>query len=247
MSTAEELLCKKGWRLGQSLWMLWGILTFGFLAFIGWGYISLKARKWTWGIIAMALLACTITYVVVVTPLNLPGKNEVGTAEQERMSSFLGGTIMAYWAASTVGAWIVNRRWLTWRAHAVAVTANQRPIVADQYITARVESTLDPLTSGVGALPSKQPEASQPGATVDKVDINSASREDFLSLPGITEESADAIIAARSRVGSFQNPSDLVTLAGVKPHIFAGVQSSLLASPPPVSPPPRDAGRRLEF
>lgn len=247
MSTAEELLCKKWWRLGQSIWMLWGVLTLGFLAFIGWGYIALKAKKWTWGLIAALLLACTITYIVLVTPLNLPGKNEVGTAEQERMSSFLGGIIMTYWVASTIGAWIVNRRWLTWRAHTVAGTANKRPAVADQFAAARVESALDPIASAVDALPSGQPDASRIAATADKVDVNSASREDFLSLPGITEESADAIITARSQVGSFQSPSDLVTLAGVKPHIFAGVQGSLLANPRPASPQPRDPGRRLEF
>ena len=38
----------KGWEMRNSIWMLWAILTFGFLNYVSFYYISyrVKQRKW---------------------------------------------------------------------------------------------------------------------------------------------------------------------------------------------------------
>lgn len=80
------------------------------------------------------------------------------------------------------------------------------------------------------------------------IDLNTATRDQLVTLPGIDLAWADHIIATRSRVGGFTNPADLVTAASVQPHVFAGIRDRLVATPPAVPEPaiPAD-GRRLEF
>lgn len=82
-------------------------------------------------------------------------------------------------------------------------------------------------------------------------DLNTASREELTSLPGIDSAWADHIIATRERVGMFQDTAELVTVASMQPHIFAALRGRLRVAPSgPVASPRTQAptsGRRLEF
>ncbi|WP_178139197.1 ComEA family DNA-binding protein [Hathewaya proteolytica] len=49
----------------------------------------------------------------------------------------------------------------------------------------------------------------------DKVNINLASKEELMKLPGVGEVKAEAIIQYRSESGNFQSPEDLKNVSGI--------------------------------
>ncbi len=55
-----------------------------------------------------------------------------------------------------------------------------------------------------------------------KIDINSASAETLMLLPGIGEVRAAAIIAYREAHGGFGSVSELLEIEGIGPRILAG-------------------------
>ena len=48
------------------------------------------------------------------------------------------------------------------------------------------------------------------------IDINTATVEEFNSLPGISDAMAEAIIKERQRLGGFSSPNDLMRVKGIK-------------------------------
>lgn len=90
--------------------------------------------------------------------------------------------------------------------------------------------------------------ASGATAAAAPIDLNTATREQLASLPGIDSAWADHIIATRQHIGGFASPADLVTAASVQPHVFADIRDRLVANPPAAPEhATRPDGRRLEF
>lgn len=54
----------------------------------------------------------------------------------------------------------------------------------------------------------------------DTVNINRASKEDLVTLPGIGESRADAIIARREEKGTFTSIEEIKDVAGIGDGIF---------------------------
>jgi DNA uptake protein ComE-like DNA-binding protein len=89
------------------------------------------------------------------------------------------------------------------------------------------------------------------------LDINTASQEQLAAIPGIDAETAAHVVAARDQLGGFGDTTELVTRAGVKPHIFAQLQGRISMSTasgapamnPTAAQPVRgpENGRRLQF
>ena len=74
------------------------------------------------------------------------------------------------------------------------------------------------------AEPSSQdtPEASQPSAQ-GKIDLNTATKEELMTLPGIGEKRAADIIADREANGPFRIPEDLTRVSGIGEGILEGL------------------------
>jgi DNA uptake protein ComE-like DNA-binding protein len=73
------------------------------------------------------------------------------------------------------------------------------------------------------AKPAKATTAAPAKHAMSKVDINSATREELMQLPGINEATADKIIAARP----FKSKNDLVTKSIVTKAEYSKVSSRL--------------------
>ncbi len=69
------------------------------------------------------------------------------------------------------------------------------------------------------------------------IDINSASRDDLMSLDGIGEVRADAIIRARP----FKTKGDLVERRLIPEALYEKIADKVMARPPPAAPPARPA------
>ena len=67
------------------------------------------------------------------------------------------------------------------------------------------------------------------------IDLNSASRDDLMSLDGIGEVRADAIIRARP----FKAKTELVERRLIPEALYDKIADKVMARPPPAAPPAR--------
>jgi DNA uptake protein ComE-like DNA-binding protein len=80
-----------------------------------------------------------------------------------------------------------------------------------------------------------RPAAPPPAANL--IDLNSASRDDLMSLDGIGEVRADAIIRARP----FKAKTELVERRLIPEALYEKIADKVMARPPPAAPPTRPA------
>ena len=78
------------------------------------------------------------------------------------------------------------------------------------------------------AAPSAAPTTSSAGT--GKVDLNTATAEELMTLPGIGEKRAADIIAYREANGPFRIPEDLTRVSGIGEGILAGLIDQVTVS-----------------
>jgi DNA uptake protein ComE-like DNA-binding protein len=88
---------------------------------------------------------------------------------------------------------------------------------------------------GVAEAQTRAPAPAVPAAS--QIDINSASRDDLMSLDGIGEVRADAIIRSRP----FKAKTELVERRIIPEALYEKIADKVAARAPPVAPPPRPA------
>lgn len=71
--------------------------------------------------------------------------------------------------------------------------------------------------------PSPAPSAEQTPAPDGKIDLNTATAEELMTLPGIGEKRAADIIADREANGPFRMPEDLTRVDGIGEGILEGL------------------------
>ena len=76
-----------------------------------------------------------------------------------------------------------------------------------------------------------------PPATAGQIDINSASRDDLMTLEGIGEVRADAIIRSRP----FKLKTELVERRIIPEELYGKIADKVAARAVPVAPPPKPA------
>ena len=59
------------------------------------------------------------------------------------------------------------------------------------------------------------------------VSLNKATKEQLLSLPGIGESKANAIVAYRTEHGSFQKIEDIMNISGIKNGVFDKIKDKI--------------------
>lgn len=65
------------------------------------------------------------------------------------------------------------------------------------------------------------------GATSGKVNINTAAADVLMTLPGIGEAKADAIIAYREQHGGFKTIEDIMNISGIKEAVFSKIRDRI--------------------
>ena len=77
-------------------------------------------------------------------------------------------------------------------------------------------------------VPSKSEKQENSGSSVDesdgKVNLNTATLEDLMTLPGIGEKRAESILKLREQKGGFQKIEDLLEAEGIKEGIFENIK-----------------------
>jgi len=70
----------------------------------------------------------------------------------------------------------------------------------------------------------------QQSADSGKININTASMEQLLSLPGIGEGKAQKIIAYREQTGGYASIEEIMNVEGIKEGLFAKIRDRITVS-----------------
>ena len=63
------------------------------------------------------------------------------------------------------------------------------------------------------------------GVTSDgRVNLNTASKDQLMTIPGVGESKADSIIAYRQEQGRFQSTEDVMNISGIKEGMYAKIK-----------------------
>lgn len=94
--------------------------------------------------------------------------------------------------------------------------------------------------AGQASRPAPGPAAAPSAPTASPIDLNSASRDDLMSLDGIGEVRADAIIRARP----FRAKTELVERRLIPESLYEKIADKVMARAPAAPPPARPAPGR---
>ena len=90
------------------------------------------------------------------------------------------------------------------------------------YISSASSSSASSKTSDVKSSSTSKPESKPPASSSSEVskvsypvNINTATQEEFMTLPGISEEQARLFVVWREKAGSYENTLDLVKVKGM--------------------------------
>ena len=69
--------------------------------------------------------------------------------------------------------------------------------------------------------------AGETGDLSGKIDLNSASVEQLMTLPGIGESKAEAIIRYREESGPFSCTEDVMNISGIKDRVYSQIEDCI--------------------
>lgn len=94
-----------------------------------------------------------------------------------------------------------------------------------------------PLSSQPVSAQQRAAPAPAPAPAANLIDLNNASRDDLMTLDGIGEVRADAIIRSRP----FKAKTELVERRLIPEHLYEKIADKVMARPPPAAPTPTPA------
>ncbi len=237
-----------GWRIRHSWWLLLPILGMGCLSGAGFLYIGSRARRPAWWIPGIAYMLVAWSSFLVVG----------GTDQENPASDWAIGLWFAIWAASVVHACLINSSWLQWRAHYVpwfaepaAPPPTWQPAAASGPSAPVDRPGATPaVPQAFAAAPVPLPPAMQvqPDAYFARpavLDVNTATIEELVRLPGFDLARAHRTVAERQARSGFAGVEEFAAAAGLAPHQFAPLRAQLTCSPPRL-PPTTPQGRVLD-
>ena len=95
----------------------------------------------------------------------------------------------------------------------------------------QAESVTDGSQITIPAKQSKRSvERTRDSTTKGKVNINTASREELMTLNGIGESKASQIISYRETNGAFEKIDDIMNITGIKEGVFSKIKENIIVS-----------------
>ena len=104
---------------------------------------------------------------------------------------------------------------------------NQAALLTDGqklYVYTKEEAASLP---AAGAALSDDAENAAGGESGGKININTAGKEALMTLPGIGESKADAIIAYREENGGFSSAEEIKNISGIKDGVYAKIKDAI--------------------
>ena len=85
-----------------------------------------------------------------------------------------------------------------------------------------------PSKEEAAAMPAETPdEGSSGGMNDERINLNTADKEELMTLTGIGETRAEAILTYREENGSFHSPEDIMNVQGIKEGIYEKIKEQI--------------------
>lgn len=214
----------KAWEYRNSLWMLWTLLTLGFLNYVSFFYIARKVKQKKW--FRAGIVYSVFFIIFVLAPDDFTG------------------IFLISWAVSIFHVFKVRTEYLL-RLEAIQALGLEnrelsklREIISKEYDRPEENRVISSVSIAEQGSISHQEhrgkkEASKPVGKNEenkKVDINSATEQEIAEIPGIGSIFASKIIAVRSQENGFDSFNQFIELLSVKPHLAEKIKSYIVFS-----------------
>lgn len=206
------------WEWRHSIWLIWILFPFGFLAPISFFYISIRGRKLKWLIMSLVFGFFVAIYYTVDTFF---GDNDtaVGAATLIMLIGWIGALALGFTARREYLQILARRRLgedgfilflESTREEAIFSTLPEpeKPMIQGNEEQVEVKEEKE--------LPSPKP-----------LQINKAKASELRALPGIDSILATSIVETRKKVKRFRSFNHLVEEMKVQPHVLAQAQAYL--------------------
>lgn len=231
--TPEEKLCSRTWRLRNSAGLLWSILSIGILTGVGFLIRGVKTKNKLWIVLGLGFL------VVGIGVFATAGVNS-GTKEapiHTTASTIWGWIWFITFVGGVVTAFITNKKWLIWKAHANEVPWYTQAGGSQPKANPSPVRGYDPNAAAAAfASPATPPVTVSAPAPAAVFDVNSASAQELSATLGVDGETANRILEARQSLGSFTSFEQLMSKAQVPPHLLIPHRAKMTFGAPASAP-----------
>jgi hypothetical protein len=257
MTTPEEKLCSRKWRMLHSSYLLWSILSFGLFTFIGFWVIAGKSRRRAW------VISASLWTIFNVVTIVLLGSGEGGSKENpdtSTIATIYSTMLFIGFVGGILHSVLVRKAWLRWKAYQqpgawyaqsgpgsaspAAGGARLDPAQADGllrggYVPPAQAAAAAPAPTGAWNPPVQtvtQPAWPTP-APAPQNDHSHVARPTEIDINGADVSAfmsvgldrpwAEWLVTTRGQVGLFTSVDQLLTDAQMPPHLFASVRGRL--------------------
>jgi hypothetical protein len=239
--TPEEKLCSRFWRLRNSAGVLWPILSAGVLGCVVFLVRGFKSKTRLWIVLGIVFGAIDLGLLISMSFIDSGTKanpSHTTAADVQRTVMFIN------WVASSVMAFVINRKWLIWKAHNGRAWYQTAPSSPQPLRTSASNQGADTRSifqgSPSGAIRSASREYAPSSAPVK---INEASSEELQQALGLDAASADRIVQCRAQNGGFPSFPQLLAATNLPPHLLIPLEHRFDFAPAQTS----GGGRRRLF
>lgn len=104
------------------------------------------------------------------------------------------------------------------------------PVAAGEQIYIPTEDETEEITFPQGGQADSPEGTTHPAAALEdsRININTAGKEELMTLPGIGENKADAIIAYREAQGRFRSTEELMNISGIKEGVYNKIKDLII-------------------
>ncbi|ANU09680.1 hypothetical protein BBH88_04895 [Planococcus antarcticus DSM 14505] len=241
---ASSLTSKgKAWEYRNSLWILWTLLTLGFLNYVSFFYISRKVKQKKW-------FRAGIVYSIFFILFAL--------AE----GAFTGIFIIS-WLVSIFHVFKIRTEYLL-RLEAMQTSGFEnselnklKETIAREYGRADTSYTTSnmkaekrvPIASQEQSVKVESNKVNERTAKKQEIDINTALESEIAEVPGVGSIFASKIVMVRSQENGFKSFEHFIQTLSVKPHLAEKIKSHIVFSeiPPTEHQVKKTEGRIVDF
>ena len=244
---------RRSWRLRNSLWLLIPIAGFGCISGAGLIYAGVRAERPAWWVAGVGYFLAGFTAMAVL------GEAGEGSALEDVGAM----TWLGLWIACVAHSCLINAEFLRWKAHAQFPSGHQRR--SRRRTSAEMSATPGPAPSpgqprdhyhagpvaevvarvGSGT-PDRRAGTEFSSERFEPLDLNTATAEQFATLPGFDAARAARAVAERERRGWFGSVDEFASALGLQPHELVRIRNRLTVTPPVTEPPGPSSGRILD-
>ncbi|MFC7371419.1 ComEA family DNA-binding protein [Fictibacillus iocasae] len=198
----------KAWEWGNSLWMLWALVTFGLFNYISFFYIGyrVKQRKWT-----LAGVLYSIPFILMIIFSE--------TTDEDHWS--YGLTLAIYFICSTISffhVFVVRKEYLL-------RLEKMKDSRFEEKELERLRQSIDreyAMGQHMAAAKAEEPRPLSSNPSV--LDINTSSEKEIAALPMIGSILAKKAVQHKELNGGFQHFDEFCDVLQLKPHVMERVR-----------------------